>query len=503
MSQGSWLSRLVRSGSMTAVLSALNGGTASLDANVPSLTPAGTQFRRFLKRIRELVLTARGGSIETAINVAHLKKEVDSSSLKVEQQRQDAQSLASSAARVMALSGDVEAGALGVADTASRNLSSAVASMDELERVKARMLSIEQSVDEFSQTVRQLADRAKAIGEIGGIIQKIAMQTNLLALNAAIEAARAGEAGRGFSVVAKEVRGLAEQVNAETKEISNRSDEMIKLVDSTAAGTALIQRGVVESVGEIAATVSRFEAFVTDFRQMTTTVESIGASVQELAGVNRDMNDRIGGVARVANEVHEAMSNSARRVDQLRINTEDIQTSLAEFRTGGTVFDTLVLATEGLRDDVSKYLHGSASRGANVFDQAYRQIDGSNPPRYHVSYDDAVEGALQAMFDKVLSTLPGCVYALAVDNKGYAPAHNAKFSQAPTGVYETDLLHCRSKRIFDDPVGQKLAKNTKPFLFQSYLRDTGEVINDLSMPIYINGKHWGAVRVGFDSGRLI
>ncbi|MBI2733002.1 MAG: hypothetical protein HYX44_06825 [Aquabacterium sp.] len=69
-------------------------------------------------------------------------------------------------------------------------------------------------------------------------------------------------------------------------------------------------------------------------------------------------------------------------------------------------------------------------------------------------------------------------------------------------MYETDLVHCRSKRIFDDPVGQKLARNTKPFLFQSYLRDTGEVINDLSMPIYLHGRHWGAVRVGFDSSQL-
>jgi methyl-accepting chemotaxis protein len=313
---------------------------------------------------------------------------------------------------------------------------------------------------------------------------------------------RAGEAGKGFSVVAKEVRSLAERVNAETKEISNRSDEMIRLVDSTAEGTIQIQRGVVESVSEIATTVSRFEAFVADFRQMTETVEVIGTSVQELASVNRDMSERIDGVAKAANEVHDAMSNSARRVDQLRGNTEDIQTALAEFRTGGTVFDTLVVATENLRDDVTRYLAGVMARGRNVFDQDYRGIEGANPPRYTTSYDSEVEAALQKLFDQVLATLPGCVYALAVDNKGYAPAHNSKFSQRPTGVYETDLVHCRSKRIFDDPVGQKLARNTKAFLFQSYLRDTGEVINDLSMPIYLNGRHWGAVRVGFDSTQL-
>ena len=102
----------------------------------------------------------------------------------------------------------------------------------------------------------------------------------------------------------------------------------------------------------------------------------------------------------------------------------------------------------------------------------------------------------------MLARLPGCAYALAVDKRGYAPAHNAKFSQQPTGRYEHDLVHCRHKRIFDDPVGSKLAANRKPILFQTYLRDTGEVINDLSMPLEIGGRHWGAVRVGFDSARL-
>jgi len=137
-----------------------------------------------------------------------------------------------------------------------------------------------------------------------------------------------------------------------------------------------------------------------------------------------------------------------------------------------------------------------------VFDQAYKPIAGSNPPRFTTSYDKAVEGDLQAIFDSVLTRLPGCVYALAVDNRGYAPTHNSKFSQPANGVYEHDLAFTRNKRIFDDPVGKNLASNQKPFLFQTYMRDTGEVINDLSMPIMLDGRHWGAVRVGFDSARL-
>jgi len=488
--------------SVRGVVDALNAGEAALDAQPGQGSALGRSVGSFLERIRELVLTARASSIRTAINVAHLKKQLDSSAAKAEQQRKNADALAAAAGRVTQLSETVESGATGMAEMGSRNLTAAVTSMDELARVKERMLRIEESVAAFAQTVSELADGAKAIGNIGGIIEGIAMQTNLLALNATIEAAHAGEAGKGFSVVAQEVRQLAARVNAETKEISTRSARMIELTGSTSTGTERIRAGVSQSVVDLGSTVGRFETFVVDFRSMTSTVNDIVASIQELASVNRVMNGQIDGVAAAANDVHKAMLASSKQVDELRLSTEDIQGALAEFRTGGTVFDTLVSATTDLRVNVGKCLEQAASRGTDIFDQRYGAVAGSNPPRFTTSYDTALEPSLQGLFDEVLAKLQGCVYALAVDNQGYAPAHNKIFSQAPTGVYEVDLAKCRSKRIFDDPVGKKLATNTKPFLFQTYLRDTGEVINDLSMPIFVQGRHWGAVRVGFDSARL-
>ncbi|MDP3638881.1 MAG: methyl-accepting chemotaxis protein, partial [Azonexus sp.] len=77
------------------------------------------------------------------------------------------------------------------------------------------------------------------------------------------------------------------------------------------------------------------------------------------------------------------------------------------------------------------------------------------------------------------------------------------FSNAPTGDPAVDLVKCRHKRIFNDPVGLKLAKNQKSSLFQTYVRDTGEILNDLSMPIVIGGRHWGAVRIGFKADVVV
>jgi len=84
-----------------------------------------------------------------------------------------------------------------------------------------------------------------------------------------------------------------------------------------------------------------------------------------------------------------------------------------------------------------------------------------------------------------------------VDVRGYFPTHNRKFTQALTGNRERDLAGNRTKRIFDDPTGKRCGSNVESFLLQTYKRDTGEVMHDLSAPIYVNGKHWGGFRIGY------
>ena len=131
-----------------------------------------------------------------------------------------------------------------------------------------------------------------------------------------------------------------------------------------------------------------------------------------------------------------------------------------------------------------------------LFDTKYVPIPNTNPQKYHTAYDALTDKILQKVEDEFLKD-PDVVFAAAVDVNGYLPTHNTKYS-SQTG----DPLLNRTKRIFNDPVGLAAGRNTQEYLKQVYNRDTGEVMWDLSAPIYVRGEHWGAFRVGFSIQRV-
>ncbi|MCD8493095.1 MAG: hypothetical protein LRY51_15010 [Geovibrio sp.] len=130
------------------------------------------------------------------------------------------------------------------------------------------------------------------------------------------------------------------------------------------------------------------------------------------------------------------------------------------------------------------------------FDRNYKAVKNTNPQKYETSYNKQFESAMQKMFDKFREEL-GSIYTLGVDAGGYLPTHHSQFSRPMTGNAQEDLLNSRHMRIYNaNQVEKRRAKNTKPFLLQTYARDTGELLNDLSLPVYVRGKHWGSLIIG-------
>jgi hypothetical protein len=121
---------------------------------------------------------------------------------------------------------------------------------------------------------------------------------------------------------------------------------------------------------------------------------------------------------------------------------------------------------------------------AQMFDTFYIPIPNTTPQKYRTQYDTLSDEAIQQILDKYLAKDPKLFFVVAVDRNGYLPTHNSNARD-------------RGKRLFNDRTGLAAAHNTEPVLVQKYSRDTGETIYDLSVPLFIHKKHWGAIRFGY------
>ncbi len=132
-----------------------------------------------------------------------------------------------------------------------------------------------------------------------------------------------------------------------------------------------------------------------------------------------------------------------------------------------------------------------------LFDTFYIPIPNTNPQKYKTQYDDITDKRIRIILDKYLEMDERILFVVAVDRNGYLPTHNSKYSKPLTDDQDYNTKNNRTKRLFNDRTGLAAARNQKEYLLQKYERDTGESFYDLSLPIFVKDKHWGAIRIGF------
>ncbi len=226
----------------------------------------------------------------------------------------------------------VAAGADGAAGGAEAAMGQAKAGREAVEQTARAISQVRELSGELRASMDALGDRAASIGGIISVISDIADQTNLLALNAAIEAARAGEAGRGFAVVADEVRKLAEKTMLATREVSSSVHAVLAAVDDSAAKAAGAAEAVAQADGLVAGSGRTLAAIVESCEDAARAVREIAASAKTQATAHDEINRAVYSIGEVAEETARDMDEAAGAVSDLAGQAGDLMRLIEEMR---------------------------------------------------------------------------------------------------------------------------------------------------------------------------
>lgn len=322
----------------------------------------------------------------------------------------------------------------------------------------------------------------------------------MLALNAAIEAARAGDQGRGFAVVADEVRELAKKTTDATSGIESLLQDM----NTSSQAAVATMETVLNSSDNMNVKLKESEEAISHSSMLSTKArESMGAMqamVENNAEHSAGISTNILQLHTTTEKLEHDLTDVSTQALSLSSQAEDIFRLLESFDVNdrnSEVRDIAVNSAKTVGERFEQAISEGKISEAKLFNFDYSPIPNTNPIKHTTPFDKFTDDVLPAIQEPLLETHSFIIYAGAVDVNGYFPTHNKKFSQPLTGNYDTDLANNRTKRIFDDKTGSRCGSNTSTFLLQTYKRDTGEVMHDLSAPIYVNGKHWGGFRIGY------
>ncbi|MCD6616022.1 methyl-accepting chemotaxis protein [Aeromonas veronii] len=221
---------------------------------------------------------------------------------------------------------DAASAATSASDTAAQGSETVNDSIGRIEKVAT-------AIEETALVIRQLGDDSRNIGMVLEVIQGIAEQTNLLALNAAIEAARAGEQGRGFAVVADEVRTLAKRTQDSTSQINHIISELQQRANE--AGVTMQQSQdmmseTVHTAREAGASIAEISSSVNSISQMNI---QIATATEEQGAVSEELNRNVVNISNASEEVATGAKQMAQACNDLNLLATQLQEVVRKFRT--------------------------------------------------------------------------------------------------------------------------------------------------------------------------
>ncbi|RMG31937.1 MAG: HAMP domain-containing protein, partial [Gammaproteobacteria bacterium] len=308
--------------------------TSDLDSRLPvrghdELSQLAASYNRLMARFREMLTGVLREALQAGTDAARMNHAGERMLAGVARQQQEIEQLSSATSEMAASIQEAARNVQQAAEAAGEAAQETRHGQETMSHALATIRKLKAQVDQAMEVIGELDSHSREIGQILEVISNIAEQTNLLALNAAIEAARAGEHGRGFAVVADEVRMLANRTQSSTRQIEEIIDKVRKSVGATVRAMEAAQReadtGSEQTTGADAALRRIHEAVET----ITRTSLQAAAAAEEQASVTEEINRNVHAIAevaetstRMAQETLDATRNISRRVEGLQEQAE-------------------------------------------------------------------------------------------------------------------------------------------------------------------------------------
>jgi methyl-accepting chemotaxis protein len=359
-------------------------------------------------------------------------------------------------------------------------------------------------VDTLTQHVTGFAAAMNQVRQSSSDIDRIAETTNILSLNAAIEAARAGEAGRGFAIVASEVKSLASKTRRATEEITRTIDALGGEAEHVVAE---IEKGA-KVRDEARKSVERIEDTLLDVSEMVTQVDRQNEQIATATGA---ISGHVGELQRVLISFDDAARDNESNLGKAHDRMGELE------EMASVMFDHVVHAGLAPRDkamvdrareaaeEVISLALAALEAGTleedALFDENYIEVHGTNPQLYRNRLSDWADMHWRPVLDRVKQSDSQIVATVCDDRNGFLPTHMTERCRKPTGDYAHDLQHCRNGRIIFNSIDQRIKASDAPFSMAVY-RHEGDgsgykVVRLASVPIVIRGRRWGDYEISY------